>query len=102
MNAVITLLPQFWTCSDKKKKVAKIQSVLPGEFLSHFARLKDPILPTQSSSSYASVGFRARCDALRCTGLLGFAMRRKPSVFSSSAGPCTSEIPVLLSKDGDN
>lgn len=85
MNAVITLLPQFQTCSEKKKG-AKIQSVLPGEFLSHFARLKDPILPAQSSSSYASVVFRARRVALRCTGLLGFPMRRKRSVFSSSTG----------------
>lgn len=81
----MTLLPQFWTCSEKKKG-AKIQSVLPGEFLSHFARLKDPILPAQSTSSYASVVFRARRVALRCTGLLGFPMRRKRTVFSSSTG----------------
>lgn len=101
MNAVITLLPQFWTCSEKKKG-AKIQSVLPGEFLSHFARLKDPILPAQSSSSYASVVFRARCVALRYTGLLGFPMRRKRSVFPSSVGLHANAIPVLVAKDEDN
>ncbi len=101
INAVITSLPQFWTCSEKKKG-AKIRSVLPGEFLSHFARLKDSILPAQSSSSYASVVFRARCVALRCTGLLGFQMGRKRSMFSSSVGLHVNAIPVLVAKDEDN
>lgn len=98
MNAVITLLPQFWTCSEKKKG-AKIQSVLPGEFLSHFARLKDPILQARSSLSYASVVFRAKHAVLRCTSLPGYPMRRKWSVFSSPACPRASTNLVAVAKD---
>lgn len=96
MNAVITLLPQFWTCSEKKKG-AKIQSVLPGEFLSHFARLKDPI---QLIIRISRVSGETRCAKMHRSA--GVSNEEKANRVFFLHGPHANAIPVLVAKDEDN